>query len=65
MKCSQCVDEHIKDESVVAQEAITLVPVVQVLNLSMGVVATVVALPICEPHRRGQINTTTSGLVAA
>ena len=59
LKCSMCVDEAImntSDEAVVVADAITLVPVVQVLQLSIGTVASVVALPVCLEHRKQQMS---------
>lgn len=66
LACSMCVDENILDGAVVFTDAITLVPVVQVLNLSMGTVASVVALPVCAEHRKQQLSKGgKSGLISA
>lgn len=65
LKCSACVDEHILDSTVIVADAITMSPVVQVLNTSMGATAAVVAIPLCENHRAQQITKAKSGLVAA
>ena len=53
-KCAQCVDEHIEDDTTVIGDAVTLAPSMQVLQTQAGVVAGVVALPVCMQHRRAQ-----------
>jgi len=70
LKCHECLDIAIKNgissiDEVVASDAISLFPVMQVMSTSAGMIVTNTALPLCWQHRSLQAKKSSSALLTA